>query len=161
MRLGDSTSRFAPLGLQRLRLLGCIAGKCKFDPPADANIFDAFRSHIGQLSKRLARETDPLTVSLLAAARFLTGDLVAANIVLDRLPAHAIELDHGAGSCLVMPLCALSTALPLPANLQETKRWVQGSAEQAALRAWLAEHRDKLHWVEREGVYRRIDLPAL
>jgi hypothetical protein len=72
------------------------------------------------------------------------------------LPAQAIELDHGAGICLVMPLYALSTALPLPATLRETKHWVQGSPEQAALRAWLAEHREKLQWAETEGVYRRI-----
>jgi hypothetical protein len=90
---------------------------------------------------------------LLAAGRFLTGDLAAANMVLDHLPAHAIEVDHGAGICLVMPLYALSTALPLPANLKETKRWVQDSPEQAALRTWLAENRERLQWNESDGRY--------
>jgi hypothetical protein len=156
MQSVDENSRFAPLGLQRLRILGCIGGQSPFDPPADANVFDAFRSHMGELSKRLATETDWLTVSLLAAGRFLSGDLAAANLILDYLPTRAVELDHGAGICLVMPLYALATALPLPANLQETKRWVRGSPEQTALRAWLAEHRDKLQWIETEGVYRRI-----
>jgi hypothetical protein len=54
-----------------------------------------------------------------------------------------------------MPLYALSTALPLPANLMDTNRWVARTPEQTALRTWLAEHRNKLQWAEADGVYRQ------
>jgi len=125
-----------------------------FVPAADVDIFSAFRQYVELLSEHWAAESDPHAVSLVAAARLLTGDLSAAGVILDHLPAKATKLDHGAGICLVMPLFALSTALPLPGDLTDTRRWLAGSAEQTALRSWLTEHRDDLRWVEAAGEYR-------
>lgn len=154
----DRTALLSPLGLQRLRVLDCLGGNSPhapgyFTPPADGDIFNAFSCYVAQVSPQWATASDSSTISLLAAARFLTGDLVAAHVIIDQLPANAFKLDHGAGFCLVAPLHALSDALPLPADLKDTRRWVAGSVEQAALRAWLSEHRDKLRWVEADGVY--------
>jgi hypothetical protein len=154
----DRTTRLSPLGPQRLRLLECLGGNTPhaagyFVPPVDGDIFSAFRQYVDQLSDRWAGELDPHAVSLLAAARLLTGDLSAAAVILDHLPAKATKLDHGAGICLVMPLFVLSTALPLAEDLTDTSRWLAGSTEQASLRAWLAEHGDDRHWVDAAGEY--------
>lgn len=155
----DRTAWLSALGWQRLRLLECLGGNDPrapgyFATAADADVRAAFRQYVAGLSERWAAERDPLAVALLAAARLLTGDLSAAEVILDHLPASATKLDHGAGVCLVMPLHALSTALPLPGALTDTSRWLAGSAEQAALRAWLRERRGDLRWVEAEGRYR-------
>lgn len=157
----DRTALLAPLGRQRLRLLDCLGGNSPrapgyFAPDADADVLAAFRRYVARMSELGRAEIDPHAVSLLAAARLLAGDLSAAGVILDHLPARAIELDHGAGFCLVVPLHALSTALPLPEDLTDTRRWLAGSAEQAALRAWLSlhQHGDDLRWVEAAGEYR-------
>jgi hypothetical protein len=155
----DRTAHLAPLGLQRLRLLECLGGNDLrlpgyFVPPEDVDVFAAFRLHVERLSRSWASERDPVVVSLLAAARLLTGDLAAADVILDHLPATPIELDHGAGICLVAPLFALSTSLPLPEPLTDTRRWVAGSPDQARLRGWLAEHRRDLRWADADAQYR-------
>jgi hypothetical protein len=160
----DRLTHLSPLGLQRLRILDCLGGNSRFlpdyfEPAANADIFKAFDDYIAKLSRLLAAETGPISVSLLAAGRLLTGDLAAAEVILDNLPAKAFKLDQGAGICMVIPLYALSTALPLPTHLKNTARWVAGSAEQTALRAWLADHRDKLRWVAADGVYLRVPIP--
>lgn len=155
----DRTTRLSPLGLQRLRVLDCLGGNRPrapgyFDPPADVDVFTAFSGYIARWSQECATDAYPLTISLLAAGRLLCGDLAAADVILDNLPAAPIGLDHGAGVCLVTPFYALNTALPWPAELRDSRRWLAGSAEQEALRAWLAAHRDKLCWDEPAGVYR-------
>jgi hypothetical protein len=68
--------------------LAAVAGlySATSTPPADADIFEAFADHVRQLSQLFAAETDPLTVSLLAAGRLLTGDLAAADVIIDNLP---------------------------------------------------------------------------
>jgi hypothetical protein len=153
-------ARFTPLGLHRNRVIGCLGGNSPHAPayfhtPADdINIFDAYRSYIVEQSRRWADESDSFSTALLAAGRFLTGDLVAADLVIDNLPAETVKLDHGAGICLLVPFYALKNALPLPETLHDADRWLQGSPEQVALRSWLAEHRDKLRWVETDGIYR-------
>jgi hypothetical protein len=154
----DRVTRLSPLGLQRIRVLDCLGGNNKrapgyFEPPVDVDIFKAFATYVAQVSHLRAGDAHPLTTCLLAAGRLLTGDLAAADVVLDHLPTEAVRLDHGAGICLVTPLYALSVVLPLPAGLRNTDRWVAGSAEQAALRAWLAKHRNELRWIEAEGLY--------
>ena len=154
----DRTAQLSPLGLQRLRVLDCLGGNSPhapgyFEPAAESNVFNAFSEYVAQVSRQWVAASDPATISLIAAARFLTGDLAAADAIIDHLPPRAFKLDHGAGICLVVPLYALSTALPLPADLKDTSRWVAGSAEQAALRAWLTAHRDHLRWVEADGAY--------
>lgn len=154
----ERTTQLLPLGLQRLRLLDCLGGTNPhasgyFQPAAGTDIFTAFHHYVTYLTHAWATESDPTTISLLAAARFLTGDLAAAAVILDHLPVEAAKLDHGAGICLVMPLYALKTGLPLPAELTETNRWLAGSADQAALRAWLAENGHRLFWIEAAGVY--------
>jgi hypothetical protein len=111
--------------------------------------------HVARLSQQCADASDPITISLIAAARFLCGDIAAADVILDHLPVEAFKPDHGAGICLVAPLYALSATLPLPAQLKDMNRWLAGSAEQAALRAWPAEHRGKLRWVEAKAIYCR------
>jgi hypothetical protein len=152
-------AQLSPLGTQRLRLLDCLGGSTPrapgyFAPPADANIFAAFHDHVAQMSRQWGSQSDPLTVSLLAAARLLIGEVDAAELIIDRFPARAVKLDHGAGICTVMPLYSLHSALPLPRELAETRLWLAGSPEQAALRAWLVEHRATLRWIEAEGVYK-------
>jgi hypothetical protein len=42
-------------------------------------------------------------VTLLAAARLLSGDAEAARVIVDCLPAEQPKLDHGAGFCMVAP----------------------------------------------------------
>jgi hypothetical protein len=92
--------------------------------------------------------------ALVGASRLLTGDIGGADVILDHLPQQPFQLDHGAGYCLVLPMHVLCTALPLPGpDLQNTSRWLAGSAEQAALRAWLQEHQAELVWDEARGVY--------
>lgn len=151
-------AQLQPLGLQRLRVLDCLGGNTPrapghFAPAADAGIFDAFRDHVAALSRRWTAGADPTVLALLAAARLLCGDLAAAEAILDHLPAAPIERDHGAGLCLVLPFHVLAAALPLPRELAETRRWLAGSAEQGALRAWLAAHRGRLRWLEAAGAY--------
>lgn len=148
----------APLGLQRFRLLDCLgatqprsAGYLAPDPAVDP--FLAFRSHIAALSRLWAAEPHEQTASLLAAARLLSGDLAEADAIIDRFPARPYEPDHGHGYCNVAHLNALSAALPLPVELKDVPRWVAGSRDQTALRAWLTEHRKRLRWVETDGVY--------
>ena len=154
----DRFTRLSPLGLQRIRVLDCLGGNNTRAPgylelPADADIFKVFADYVAQVSRLCAGHAAPLTISLLAAGRLLTGDLAAADVILDHLPDEAFKLDHGAGICVVTPLYVLSVVLPLPAELRNTDCWVAGSADQAALRAWLARHRHELRWIEAEGLY--------
>jgi hypothetical protein len=153
----DRMTQLARLGLQRLRVLHCLGGNLRssssyFEPAADADVFDAFSAFVDR-SQEFAADPYWLTITLLAAGRLLTGDPAAADVILDHLPAKTIELDHGAGICLVTPFYALSVALPWPAELQYSGRWIAESDTQAALRAWLAGHRDRLVWRRIEGVY--------
>jgi hypothetical protein len=146
------------LGMQRGRVLECLGGNSRFppgyfEPPAGADILSAFRAHIVQMSEQYAADATPIFISLLAAGRLLTGDVAAADVIVDRLPAEAYRLDHGAGICWVTPQYTLSAVLPLPANLNGTSGWLAGSDMQAALRTWLAGHRDRLRWFEIEGLY--------
>jgi hypothetical protein len=154
----DRTAQLAPLGLQRLRLLDCLGGNSPhaagyFDPATGTDIFDTFRQYVARMCQAWGAESDPMTISLLAAARFLTGDVDAALGILEHLPEKAVKLDHGAGHCIVMPQTALRTALPLPSALTDINRWLAGSIEQGQLRTWLAENRERLLWNEKDGVY--------
>jgi hypothetical protein len=154
----DRTTQLAPLGLQRIRVLECLGGN---DPKlpgylelaAEADVLAALRSHVVRLCDDGSAETDPNTIRLLAAARFLTGDLGSAYTIIDRLPARPFELDHGAGICLVVPFYALRTALPLPVELSDVRRWTADTREQVALQDWLSAHEQKLRWVETTGIY--------
>jgi len=154
----DRIARLQALGRQRLRVLDCLGGDSRFgpgyfEPAPDVDIFDAFRAYVARMTEVWAAESHPLSLSLPAAGRLLTGDLTAADVILDHLPAEPYKLDHGAGICWVTPQYALNAALPLPADLTDTDRWLAGSPEQAALRRWLAGHRDQLQWIEADGVY--------
>jgi hypothetical protein len=147
------------LGPQRGRVLQHLGGNepdlpgyLKLSP--DTEILEAFGRHVRELSRKWAADADPAVVSLLAAGRLLSGDLSAADTILDHLPAKPFKTDHGAGIALVMPLHAMRGALPLPPDLADTNRWIERSPEQASLRDWLSQHRDKLRWMEREGEYR-------
>ena len=61
-----------------------------------ADVVEAFASYVAELSARWASETDPLAMSLLAAARLLTGDASAARVIVNRLPPTYPKLDLGA-----------------------------------------------------------------
>lgn len=141
-----------------MRLLDCLGGNDKWAPgylrveSAD-DVFAAFRSYVATLSRTWAEERDPAVIVLLAAARVLTGDWAAAHVIVDRLPSHAIQLDHGAGFCPLVPFQTLASALPLPASLRDSTRWLAGSPEETALRTWLANHGEHLRWLEEPGVY--------
>jgi hypothetical protein len=157
-RMDNRTSQFLPLGYRRLRLLGCLGGDSPtmpgyFDPAPDTDIFEAFRHYVASMSQKWAAETDRITISLLAAARVLTGDLDSAETIIDHLPVKAFKLDHGAGYCVVMPQTVLKTSLPLPSELTDIDCWLADSAEQSELRKWLKQHRDKLFWDEKNGIY--------
>ncbi len=157
--MDKKSDRLLPLGYQRLRLLGCLGGDIPsapgyFDPAPDADVFSAFRDYVARLSQTWSTETDPLSISLLAAARFLTGDLDAAMTILDHLPAKTVKLDHGAGYCVVMPQTALRAALPLPPASADINHWLAGSTAQDQLRGWLVANRELLVWNETDGVYR-------
>src|SRR5688572_16238420 len=102
----DRAVRLSPLRPQRLRLLDCLGGNDPrapgyFAPDADVDVLSAFRQYVERLSKAWAAEQDPVSVSLLAAARLMTGDLSAADVILEHLPARPTKLDHGAGICVV------------------------------------------------------------
>jgi len=157
----DRTTRLQELGYRRGLFLFCANGDWPkspwyFAPPADADIFTAFRDHVERLSRESHAESDPLVVSLLAAGRLLCGDLAAANIILDHLPEQPFQLDHGAGKALIFPVQTLVVALPMPPALKDdcTNRWLAGSAVQAEVRAWLDANRTSLRWDEADGVYR-------
>jgi hypothetical protein len=150
--------RLAPLGVSRLGISSCLGADSPslpqyFAPQPHEDVFAAFRGFVEQMARRCERAEDALTRSLIGAARLLTGDLSGADAIVDHLPAESIKLDHGAGYCLVAPRFALSTALPLPPGLKDTSRWLAGSAEQAALRAWIGQHASQLVWDEPRAVY--------
>jgi hypothetical protein len=154
-------ARLQPLGFQRLRLIDCLGGNSRwglgqFDPAPDTDIFEEFRDYVVRLSRCHASDKNSQIISLLAAGRFLAGDLGAAGIILDLLPAEAFKTDHGAGYCAVLPLHALSGGLPLPPDLKDTNRWLAGSPTQAALKAWLAANRDNLRWIKPDGIYQLV-----
>jgi hypothetical protein len=147
------------LGYQRIRLLSCLGGsrsRTPFEPGPDEDVMMAFREWTARIVREHAGTAGPspdVTLALLGAARLLSGDLSGADTILENLPEQPYLLDHGAGYCLVQPLHALSTALPLPPHLKAVGRWLAGSADQAALRVWLAQHRGELAWDEPRGVY--------
>lgn len=148
-----------PLGLQRFRLIECLGGNNArlpgwFDFAPGEDMFAAYRTYVARLASEWAHDDDDLVVRLVAAARLLAGERDAARVLVDRLPRVPIVLDHGAGFCPVAPFHALSTALPLPPPLADSKRWLAGTPEQAALRTWLDEHLDKLEWHDVDAVYR-------
>jgi hypothetical protein len=151
-----------PLGLQRLRVLDCIGGNDRlgggrFDPDSAGSVLDSFRAYVLEAAAKWSEETHPVHLSNIAAARMLIGDLSAADVIVELLPDKPRKLDHGAGRCLVAAVYALRAVLPLPPELTDIERWTAGSSEQAALREWLARHRDELRWLEMEGEYRLSD----
>ena len=151
-------AKMEPLGVQRLRVLDCIGGNDvrganRFESEAGADVFDAFRRFVAATAPLWEDETDPMHVSTMAAAHLLLGDIASGDVIVDLLPERPYKLDHGAGRCLVAAVYALKNTLPLPAELKDTDRWTAGSPEQAALRGWLAAHRDRLLWREAEGDY--------
>ncbi len=85
----------------------------------------------------------------------MIGDISAAREILARLPETPLELDHGAGHCLVAAPQILRAALPLPSELSDSSRWLAGSDEQKALLTWLTAHESLLHWHEKTGIYTR------
>lgn len=155
---GPSYEQLAPLGYTRLRILSCLGGDwpklpqyLKLGPGED--VFQAFRGFVARMIQICATDEDRTTRALIGAARLLVGELAGANEVIDHLPAMAVKLDHGAGYCLLVPTQALQTALPLPASLREAPRWLAGSSEQEALRAWIEQHESHLVWEETRGEY--------
>jgi hypothetical protein len=148
-----------PLGRHRLRIFSCLGGDLPHLPQytpigPDADVFAAFRSFVqGLIAKSRAMPLDPLTKSLLAAGRLLTGEVDAADEILDSLPRVPFERDHGMGHCLVAAVETLAAVVPLPAVGSAPAQWCAESAEQAAAKGWLASHRNRLVWREREGDY--------
>lgn len=96
-----------------------------FKPDSDMDIFEAFHHYVASMSQKWAAETDRITISLLAAAPVLTGDLASAQVIIDQLPVNTNKLGHEAGYCIVMPQNVLKTSLPLPAELTDINRWLR------------------------------------
>jgi hypothetical protein len=154
----DRETLLAPLGLQRLRILDCLGGNEPRAPgflelTPDVDIFTTYREYAVSISKAWNNETEQLTVSLLAAARLLSGDLSAADVIIANLPAEMPSLDHGAGFCIIAPQSSLSAALPLPPNLADIRIWTANSAVQNSLQAWLDSNSNNLEWNNLEGVW--------
>jgi len=145
--------RVEPLGHLRLCTLDCTFSSSYFNPPEGSDIFTAYRDHVARLSSEWRDEDFPDRV--LPVMRLLSGDISAAEQVLDRLPPEPHHVDHGSGFCFVLAQRAMAHILPLPESLKEKpgQTWLAGSQAQADVRAWLEEHRDKLRWDEKEGVY--------
>jgi hypothetical protein len=148
-----------PLGLARMRVLECLGGNDRFAAgyfsiDATQDLFVEFRNHVARLNDQWASEKDPLTRNLLAAGRLVIGDVDAAYEILDRSPAAEIKLDHGAGSCTVVPFATIAAVFPLPRELSDSRKWYIDSPALEALRGWLQQHRDLLSWSESDGVYR-------
>jgi hypothetical protein len=148
-----------PLTLQRLRISTCLGGGTPglpqhFAPGPHESVLATFRGFVERMMRLCESASDPVTRSLIGAARLLSGDLSGANEILEHLPATPFVLDHGAGHCLVAPQHTLRATLPqVPASLKDTSRWLAGSAEQAALRGWLEEHATRLVWDEGRAMY--------
>jgi hypothetical protein len=151
-------AHFLPLGYQRLRLVYCLNGPrqaVRFDPKPDADIFAAFRDYVDRLSHAWAGFQEPITISILAAAKLLCGDLAAADTVVDQLPAEPHKLPrYGQFYVMLLPQRTFAAVFPLPSDLRDPHHWLQGSPEQAALHRWLADHRERLVWSEVDAVYR-------
>jgi hypothetical protein len=160
------SERLAPLGLQRLRISTCLGGGTPglpqyFAPEPHEDVFAAFRRFVERSVCLCESASDPITRSLIGAARLLAGDVSGADEVVAHLPATPFQLDHGAGYCLMAPQQALRAALPqLPATLLDTSRWLAGSTEQAALRGWLEQHAGRLVWDEVRAVYEVGGIPV-
>lgn len=161
----DRNERLARLGSQRLRISSCLGGDMPrlpqyFDPSPGEDVFEAFRAFIEGMVQRTQTANDALTRSLIGAGRLLTGELSGADEVIAHLPHEPYARDHGAGYCLVAPAQALAAALPsLPPELRDTARWLAGSTEQGALRAWLERHRGRLSWDEARAIYLLSEAP--
>lgn len=152
--MADDFESLRPLGYQRMRLLSCLSG-FRAQPPTllpGEDAFAAFRRFVQHATERLGADNDPRVVSLLAAARLLSGELNAADVLLDNLPLRPFARDHGAGYCLLAAVAALQSALPLPSALREATLLANSPAQQST-RAWLSARRDDLRWQEAAGVY--------
>ncbi len=106
------------------------------------------------LEKLYAVENHHSIRSLLSAGRLLCGSVDEADWLVENFLEPVRLGEPGKGRCRYVPFRALSGALPLPADLQYTTRWLAGSPEQAAVRTWLTRHKSKLQWDRTEGVYR-------
>lgn len=158
MTKSEHTQQFAPLGHTRLRIVSCLGGDLPGLPqyltlgPGE-DVYEAFRGFVARMIATCASDRQPSTRGLIGAARLLVGELDGAEEILEHLPPTAIELDHGAGYCLALPVHALQAALPLPERLRRAPNVVAGSGEQAELRAWLERHESSLVWDEARGAY--------
>ncbi len=147
------------LGPLRGQVLWCLGGNWEGHPGFfrlnDApDVVLAYERHLDALGELWRDTTDDITKLLLSAGRLLCGFPAEAEVLI----AHVSDAEgmnpHAKGRCILMPFRVCAAALPLPEALRDTRRWIAGSAEQAALWSWLAEHRDRLIWDRAEGVYR-------
>jgi len=152
------TEILKPLGFHRNRLLSCLGADLPhtssfFQPDPDVDPFTAYRNFVEGLSAQWAAASDRATVTLLAAARLLYGELSAASTIVDHFPQRPIRTDRDAGICLLSPHYALAATLPLPEALRDTSAWLAGSPQQTALRSWIEEYAANLRWNQPAGVY--------
>jgi len=148
----------AVLGPLRSRILDCLGGNSRWAPgywapPANGDTLESFRTYVQGMGERWGSLTDATSVSLLAAARLLIGDISAAHDIIAHLPDKPVKLDHGAGQCLVAAPQVLRATLPLPADLSDSTRWLAGSEDQTRLKAWLSANQPALRWNEKQAVY--------
>ena len=122
VRRGDD---FLPLGINRFRILDCMGGNDNHSPDffqaaPGQDIVEAFEDHFRRLCRKEGYLSHRGTRLLLTAARLLSGDMTAADVIIDELPVERIRLDHGSGYCKTAHLVALAAAVPLPKELQDT-----------------------------------------
>jgi len=138
-----------PLGTLRCRILVCMGADnprsaAFFDPPADQSISKCLYQHLLRLHQTFA--DDPYSRIFVAAGLLSFGNLAVANEILHYLPRSPIVMDQAAGWCPLVPYEALATLLPVPEQYRNVKRWIEGSAESAAVERWLVEQGERLRW---------------
>jgi hypothetical protein len=146
--------RMRPLGELRCRVINCTGSnmpksKFYFDPSPSIDVEEALHRHLLQLWESCLPEervNEFNGMAVIAAGLLTFGDLSRLNYILEHVPPHRIELDHGCGYCNVLAVRIVARLLPLPKELPLCSLWIQGSQEVEEVKQWIHEHRSRLVW---------------
>ncbi len=139
------------LGPYRCQVLACTGSDNPrfpeyFDPPPGADLFAAFDAHIVRLWEERWKPDLPGPhlngLAVIAAGLLLGGRLEMLDFILEHLPDRLIRN----GYCNLIARRTVVAVLPLPEELREFTRWIEGTPEAEAIRNWVAQHRASLHW---------------
>ncbi|HUA61712.1 MAG TPA: hypothetical protein VML19_23355 [Verrucomicrobiae bacterium] len=151
-------ARLQQLGNLRCRILACLGADnprlpAFFDPPEDQPVSDCLHRHLLKLHEAFAGDAD--SQRIVAAGLLSFGELSRVHEILHLFPAEPTVMDHGAGWCPLIAYSAVSELLPLPKELQDVRRWLQGSTEATHLLQWLQLNYERLSW---DGEKKRFTL---